>query len=86
MIADHGTQMRPSRSALVAACALLAGACALLADWHWEKPGASDAERDFDIRQCKQMVYPGVDGHVTKESVRRMEVCMMSRGWRKAPN
>jgi hypothetical protein len=71
---------------LLGACAILIGGCALFPNWHWEKAGASTAEYDYDVKFCKQLIYPGVDGYVTGESVRRMEACMMSRGWRKAPN
>jgi hypothetical protein len=76
---------RVLRASLLASAALVGG-CALFPDWRWEKEGASPAEYDYDIKLCKQLIYPGVDGYVTKESVRRMEACMMSRGWRKAPN
>ena len=74
------------RHALLLSCVALLGGCALFPDWRWEKEGASQAEYDYDIKYCKQLIYPGVDGYVTKESVRRMEACMISRGWRKAPN
>lgn len=71
---------------LLGACVMLLGGCALFPDWHWEKTGASPAEYDYDVKFCKQLIYPGVDGYVTKESVRHMEACMMSRGWHKTPN
>jgi hypothetical protein len=70
------------------ACAalLFASGCMLISDWHWAKPGASEAEYDFDLKFCKQLIYPGVDGAVTQASVRAMHACMESRGWRKTPN
>ncbi len=76
-----------AQRAVVAVCIILVmTGCALLPGWHWEKPGATDGEYDADIKYCKLQVYPGVDGMVTKESVRRMHACMEARGWRKAEN
>jgi hypothetical protein len=62
------------------------GACALLPSWHWEKPGASKEELEFDQNQCKAKVYSGSGGDVTNESVRRMFACMQAKGWRKVDN
>lgn len=58
-------------------------ACLLSPGWHWEKPAASDEERERDIRLCKQANYSGTDVNVTQASVRRMYACMEMRGWRR---
>ena len=58
-------------------------ACLLSPGWHWAKSGATDEERERDIRLCKQASYSGTDGNVTQASVRRMQGCMEMRGWRR---
>lgn len=65
---------------------LLLGACALRPTWHWEKPGASEQELDFDQNQCKAKVYSGNAGVVTNETVRKMFICMEAKGWKKVDN
>jgi hypothetical protein len=60
----------------------LAG-CALRPAWHWERPGASDADYRNDEIACKQQSYEGADGAVTQSQVRRMQNCLERRGWRK---
>ncbi len=74
------------RSVAAVCIILVMSACALFPGWHWEKHGATDGEYDADIKYCKLQIYPGVDGMVTKESVRRMQACMEARGWRKVDN
>ena len=83
-----GRRSATLRAALVPTAFVLAtlGGCALFPDWHWEKPGASQTDHDTDVRFCKQVVYPGVDGFVSGETVRAMHGCMEARGWRKVPN
>jgi hypothetical protein len=68
------------------AATVLLGGCMLFPGWHWAKPGASEADYDIDLKFCKQLIYPGVDGAVTQASVRAMHACMESRGWRKTPD
>jgi hypothetical protein len=51
--------------------------------WHWEKSGALDGDYARDEIFCKQQVYSGTDGIVTHASVRRMQACMVAKGWRK---
>lgn len=68
---------------LIAALAIAVSACSLFPNWHWERPGASAADYEADLKHCKLLVYPGVDGMVTKQSVRAMHACMEGRGWRK---
>lgn len=51
--------------------------------WHWEKAGARDGDYARDEIECKQQVYTGADGMVTKASVRSMHACLLARGWRK---
>jgi hypothetical protein len=77
--------MKPMTALPFAAPLVFAG-CMLFSGWHWAKPGASAADYDFDLKFCKQLVYPGVDGAVTQASVRAMHGCMESRGWRKTPD
>jgi hypothetical protein len=60
----------------------LAG-CALRPSWHWEKPGASEEQYTSDLNHCKGVSYPGADGMVTGEMVRRMHACMEAHGWHK---
>jgi hypothetical protein len=62
------------------------GACALRPSWHWEKPGAGEEAYDRDLTFCKLQTYSGTEGMVTNESVRRMQGCMVGRGWRKVDN
>ena len=62
------------------------GACGLLSTWHWERPGADEADYKADEIYCKGRAYSGTDGAVTKEGVRRMHACMEGKGWRKVPN
>lgn len=69
----------------VGALALATG-CSIFPSWHWERPGASDADYKFDETECKGRAYSGTDGAVTQESVRRMQACMLAKGWRKTPN
>jgi len=61
-------------------------ACALRPAWHWEKPGASEAQYTTELNQCKGATYSGTDGMVTTEMVRRMHNCMEAKGWRKVGN
>lgn len=73
----------------VICCALLGlslAGCALRPSWHWEKPGASEQELDFDQNQCKAKVYSGNAGVVTNETVRRMFICMEAKGWKRLEN
>lgn len=63
----------------------LAG-CALRPTWHWEKPGAGEEQYRADLNHCKGVSYPGADGMVTGEMLRRMHACMEAHGWRKAGN
>lgn len=62
------------------------GGCALWSSWHWEKNGASPADYERDERICKQYVYPSADGMVTQAQVRRMHLCLESKGWVKVPD
>jgi len=66
-------------------CLGLAG-CALRPAWHWERPGASEADYRRDEIACKQQSYEGADGAVTQAQVRRMQRCLENRGWRKVAN
>jgi len=72
--------------ALILFATLTLGACAARPSWHWEKPGASDAAYEFDLKQCKARTYAGSSGAVTNETVRRMFACMEGKGWRKVEN
>lgn len=54
--------------------------------WHWEKRGALDGDYARDENFCKQQVYSGTDGVVTKATVRSMHACLVARGWKKVPN
>lgn len=54
--------------------------------WHWEKRGALDGDYARDENFCKQQVYSGTDGVVTKATVRSMHACLVAKGWRKASN
>ncbi len=65
---------------------LLVGGCLLRPTWHWEKAGAGDDQYRSELNQCKALTYPGADGMVTNESIRRMHLCMESRGWRRVEN
>jgi hypothetical protein len=60
--------------------------CALFPKWHWEKRGATDEDYSVDEKFCKLQSYSGTDGMVTNDSVRRMQRCLESRGWRKVEN
>jgi hypothetical protein len=71
---------------LSACIVLMLAGCALRPTWHWEKPGASDAEYSFDLNQCKTMTYSDASGVVTKESVGRMFACMERKGWTRVNN
>ena len=59
---------------------------AACSSWHWEKSGVLDGDLARDENYCKQQVYSGTDGVVTNASVRRMQACMLTRGWKKTPN
>ena len=59
---------------------------AACSSWHWEKRGALDGDYARDENFCKQQVYSGTDGVVTKATVRSMHACMVAKGWRKASN
>lgn len=67
---------------LFASLVLLSGCTS----WHWGKEGASAADYAVDEKFCKQQVYSGTDGMVTKAHVRRMSQCLESRGWRRVDN
>ena len=67
-------------------CLPILAACGLLSTWHWERPGADEADYKTDEIQCKGRAYSGTDGAVTKEGVRRMHACMEAKGWRKVQN
>lgn len=74
-----------SRPALfLALAASLLGGCVLWPTWHWAKAGASDADYARDELTCKQLVYTTADGMVTQAQVRRMHLCLESKGWHKA--
>jgi hypothetical protein len=70
---------------LLIGCISLTG-CGLWPRWHWEKPGASSEELDWDQTQCKAKTYAGNMGEVTNETVRRMHACMEGKGWKKRNN
>lgn len=57
--------------------------CALNPAWQWEKYGAAEGDYDLDVKYCKLQTYSGTEGITTNESVRRMQACMMAKGWRK---
>lgn len=59
-------------------------ACALRPAWHWEKAGASPEDYKTDLNYCKSVSYPGADGNVNGEMVRRMQLCMQAHGWHRA--
>lgn len=61
---------------------ILAG-CLFGPGWHWEKPGAAEEEYAADLKRCKLATYSGTDGMVNQQQVRRMQMCMEARGWRK---
>lgn len=68
------------------ALTLFFAGCALRPDWHWERPGASDADYETDMRFCKSTTDQALNGSVTYESVRRVHACMEDRGWNKVAN
>lgn len=74
-----GLARRPLASTLL----LVLAGCALRPAWHWEKPGASEAQYERETIQCKSATYSGTDGMVTQEMVRRMHACLEAKGWRK---
>lgn len=78
--------LRSLAAGLSACVVLMLAGCALRPTWHWEKPGASDAEYSFDLNQCKAMTYSDASVVVTKESVRRMFTCMERKGWARVEN
>lgn len=61
--------------------------CSLLSPrWHWEKDGASEVQYETELSRCKASTYSGTDGAVTQEMVRRMQLCMEAKGWRRVEN
>jgi hypothetical protein len=71
--------------ALLLALFMLTGCSLLRPGPEWQKPGATDADYEADLKRCKVMVYSfNIDGYVTKASVRRMHECMAAQGWRRA--
>ena len=57
--------------------------CALWPGWHWEKPGASEADYALDVKTCKVSNPAPMDGSVTQQSVRGIHACLEGKGWRK---
>lgn len=77
---------RPGLVACTGLWLCLLGGCALFPDWHWAKAGASEADYERDEIACKALVYNSADGMVTQAQVRRMHLCLQSKGWQKVGN
>lgn len=77
---------RKPAAAIGVCLAIVLASCALRPTWHWERPGASDEEYSFELNQCKAAVYTDASGYVTQETVRRMQMCMERKGWRRVEN
>lgn len=78
--------MKPGWLFLIVFISLAVSGCFFRPSWHWAKPGAGEAELDWDQNQCKARVYAGSSGNVTNETVRRMFACMEGKGWRRVDN